>query len=60
MADFLVGAFRQVSGGFGVRTNDNIQDAPSLFFQDEFKVHPRLTLSYGVRWEPLVSLGGQV
>jgi hypothetical protein len=52
MADFLVGAFRQVSGGFGVRTNDDRQDAPSLFFQDEFKVHPRLTLSYGVRWEP--------
>jgi len=52
VADFLLGAFRQVSGGFGVRTNDDIQDAPSLFFQDEFKVNPRLTLTYGVRWEP--------
>jgi hypothetical protein len=52
VADFLLGAFRTVSGGFGVRTNDDIQDAPSLFFQDEFKVHPRLTLTYGVRWEP--------
>jgi hypothetical protein len=51
-SDFLVGAFRQVSGGFGVRTNDDIQDAPSLFFQDEFKVNSRLTLTYGVRWEP--------
>lgn len=52
VADFLLGAFRQVSGGFGVRTNDDIQDGPSLFFQDEFKVNPRLTLTYGVRWEP--------
>ena len=52
VADFLVGAFRQVSGGFGVRTNDNVQDAPALFFQDDFKLHPRLTLNYGVRWEP--------
>ena len=42
-----MGAFRTVSGGFGVRTNDDIQDAPSLFFQDEFKIHPRLTLTYG-------------
>jgi hypothetical protein len=52
VSDFLVGAFRTVSGGFGVRTNDDIQDAPSLFFQDEFKIHPRLTLTYGIRWEP--------
>jgi hypothetical protein len=53
VADFLLGAFRSVSGGFGVRTNDNIQDAPSLFFQDEFKAHPRLTLNFGLRWEPM-------
>ncbi|MBI4875924.1 MAG: TonB-dependent receptor [Acidobacteria bacterium] len=52
VADFLIGAYRQVSGGFGVRTNDDMQNAPSLFFQDEFKVHPRLTLTYGLRWEP--------
>ena len=51
-ADFLLGSFYQVSGGFGVRTNDNTQDAPSLFFNDEFKVNSRLTLTYGVRWEP--------
>src|SRR5574340_223164 len=52
-ADFLLGAFYQVSGGFGVRTNDNTQDAPSLFFNDEFKISPRFTLTYGIRWEPL-------
>ncbi|HWC00464.1 MAG TPA: carboxypeptidase-like regulatory domain-containing protein, partial [Bryobacteraceae bacterium] len=51
-ADFLMGAFYQFSGGFGVRTNDNLQDAPSVFFQDEFKATSRLTLTFGVRWEP--------
>jgi hypothetical protein len=53
MADFLIGTFTQTNGGFGIRTNDNIQDAPSLFIQDDFKAHPRLTLSFGLRWEPL-------
>lgn len=51
-ADFLLGTYFQLSGGFGVRTNDDSQISPSLFVQDEFKVHPRLNLSFGVRWEP--------
>src|SRR5262249_10438152 len=28
--------------------------APSVFLQDEFKIIPRLTLTYGIRWEPLI------
>jgi hypothetical protein len=51
-ADFLLGAFYSYTGGFGVRTNDNFQDAPSLFIQDEVKISPRFTLTYGLRWEP--------
>jgi hypothetical protein len=51
-ADFLLGAFYSYTGGFGVRTNDNFQDAPTLFVQDEVKISPRFTLTYGLRWEP--------
>ncbi len=51
-ADFMLGAFYQLSGGFGIRTNDNFEDAPSFFFQDEFRINSRFMLTYGVRWEP--------
>jgi len=54
VADFMIGAFYSFTGGFGVTTNDNYQYAPSLFLQDEFKVKPRLTLTWGVRWEPFI------
>ena len=51
-ADFMLGAYFSMSANFGVRTNDNLQTAPSLFVQDDFRVNRRLTLSLGVRWEP--------
>jgi hypothetical protein len=28
--------------------------AHSIFFQDEFKISPRFTLTYGLRWEPFL------
>ena len=46
MADFLLGAFDQVSVIFG---------QPGSNFQDEFKIRPRLTLTYGARWEPYLA-----
>ncbi len=52
MADFLLGTFSSLGVSFGVRDNDDITTAPSFFFQDEFKVTPRFTLTYGLRYEP--------
>lgn len=51
-ADYLLGAFSTMSVNFGLSQNDDVTTAPSLFVQDRFKVTPRLTLTYGVRWEP--------
>jgi Carboxypeptidase regulatory-like domain/TonB dependent receptor-like, beta-barrel/TonB-dependent Receptor Plug Domain len=53
-ADFLLGAFDSLSLNFGVRDTDVITDAHAVFFQDEFKITPRFTLSYGIRYEPFL------
>lgn len=52
VADMLLGAYDSLFLGFGNRVNDTTADAPSLFFQDEFKPHKRLSLTYGLRYEP--------
>jgi hypothetical protein len=52
VADFMLGTFSNLSLDFGVRNNDDLETAPSLFFQDEYKITPRLTLTYGLRYEP--------
>ncbi len=51
-ADYLLGAFSTLGISFGLADNDDVTTAPSMFFQDRFKVTPRLTLTYGFRWEP--------
>jgi hypothetical protein len=51
-ADFLLGAFDQVSYGFGAADSFPIIWKHQFFFQDEMKVTPRLTLNAGVRYEP--------
>jgi hypothetical protein len=54
MADFLLGTFSRLGLGFGVRDTDSITNAHSAFFQDEFKISPRFTFTYGVRYEPFL------
>ncbi len=51
LSDFLLGRLRTFTQGWGSFQRDrNILF--SLFIQDTFKVSPRLTLSYGLRFEP--------
>jgi hypothetical protein len=54
VADFMLGAFDNLSLNFGVRDTDSRTLAHAAFFQDEFKVSPRLTLTLGVRYEPFL------
>lgn len=51
-ADYLLGAFSTLNISFGLTDNDDVTTALSFFVQDRFKVTPRLTLTYGLRWEP--------
>lgn len=53
-ADFLTGAYRTASLPFGVRVNDSLSSYYAGFFQDDFKVTPRLTLNYGLRYEVMM------
>ncbi len=54
-ADFMLGAYGAMPYlQFGIVDNDNVQMAPSFFFQDEFKIKPHLTLTYGIRYEPML------
>ncbi len=54
VADFMLGAFDSLSLDFGVRDNNDYTTYNSFFVQDEFKVTPRLTLTYGLRYEPFL------
>jgi hypothetical protein len=54
LADFLLGLPTTFNQGtiYGFYTR---QFYDSLYVQDSWKIHPRLTLNYGVRWEPYLS-----
>ena len=51
MASFLLGyqhTFSQTSGDF----SDSRENPFALFANDKWKISPRLTINYGLRWEP--------
>ncbi len=53
-ADFLLGAYRNFTTGFGVRENDNLTTLPAFYFQDEYRLNSRVTLNFGLRYEPFL------
>jgi hypothetical protein len=53
-ADFMLGAFDSLNVNFGIRDTDTSTYAHSVFFQDEWRVHPRVTLTLGIRYEPFL------
>src|SRR5262249_4505716 len=54
LADFLMGLPTSFNHGtrYGFYTR---QFYDSLYMQDSWKIHPRLTLNYGLGWEPYLS-----
>lgn len=54
MADFMLGAYDSLNVSFGQRDNNDYTTFNSFYAQDEFKVNPRLTLTYGLRYEPFL------
>ena len=53
-ADFLLGAYDSINLNFGIRDTDVSTYAHAAFFQDEWRLHPRLTLTLGIRYEPFL------
>ncbi len=51
LADFLLGRPFQYTESSTHLTGTAEFNDPSLYVQDRFRVHPRLTVTYGVRWE---------
>jgi len=54
VADFMLGAFSSLQLDFGIRDTNATTKAMSAFFQDEWKVNNRLTVTLGVRYEPFL------
>jgi len=53
----LTGRLDEASRSFGDTSRHLYQPSLGLFFQDEWKVTPRVTVSYGLRWDINGALG---
>jgi hypothetical protein len=54
IADFMVGAFENSTIEFGIADHSPSTVKHQAFIEDSYKVHPRLTLDYGLRYEPFI------
>jgi hypothetical protein len=53
----LTGRFDEAGRSFGDTSRHLYQPSMGVFFQDEWKVTPRVTVSYGLRWDLNGALG---
>jgi hypothetical protein len=54
VADFMLGAYDTTNVAFGLAINDDRTTYNAFYAQDQYRVHPRLTLTYGLRYEPFL------
>jgi hypothetical protein len=57
LTQLLVGRIDEAARSFGDTSRHLYQPSMGIFFQDEWKVRPRVTVSYGLRWEVNGALG---
>jgi hypothetical protein len=54
IADFMIGAFENSTIEFGIADHSPRTVKHQMFVEDSYKVRPRLTLDYGLRYEPFI------
>ena len=54
IADFMIGAFDNSTIEFGIADHSPRTVKHQAFVEDSYKVHPRFTLNYGLRYEPFI------
>ena len=53
-ADFMIGAFENSTIEFGIADHSPSTVKHQAFIEDSYRMHPRLTVNYGLRYEPFV------
>ena len=54
IADFMIGAFDTSTIEFGIADHSPSTIKQQAFIEDSYKMHPRLTVNYGLRYEPFI------
>jgi hypothetical protein len=53
-ADFMIGAFDNSTIEFGIADHSPSTVKHQFFVEDSYRIHPKLTLNYGLRYEPFI------
>jgi hypothetical protein len=54
IADFMIGAFELSTIEFGIADHSPSTVKHQMFIEDSYKWHPRVTVNYGLRYEPFI------